>query len=425
MVVGSGGREHALARSLHRAPSVNAVLCAPGNPGTAAFAENVPTGDIDGWVRVARDAAVDLVVVGPEQPLVDGLADALAAVGIACFGPSRDAARLEGSKAHTKRCCARWAIPTARAEIVTDLEAGLSALDAFDDVPVVKASGLAAGKGVIVPADRAGAEAALRAMFVERRFGAAADEVVVEERLHGREVSLLALCDGTDAIALPLARDHKRLGAGDTGPNTGGMGAVAPAALVDPGLDAAFVDAALDRFVRPALAGLRSEGTPYVGVLYAGLMVDDAGAVTLLEYNCRMGDPETQAVLPLLDDTVDLGEVFASAAGGGGLGGVEIAAPTSAAVTVVLAAHGYPVDPRRGDPIVGVDAAVAAGCEVFHAGTAVDADGRLVTAGGRVLAVTAVADDLVTATDRARAGAEAIDFAGAQWRRDIGAAVAP
>ena len=281
----------------------------------------------------------------------------------------------------------------------------------FDTAPVVKASGLAAGKGVIVPEDRAGAEAALRLMFVERAFGSAADEVVLEERLVGREVSVLAVCSGTEYRLLVPAQDHKRLGDGDLGPNTGGMGAFAPAPTLGDKLLASVGDTA----IAPILHGMADRGTPYVGVLYAGLMLTDAGP-RVLEYNCRLGDPEAQVILPLLAE--DPAEVFLAAVQGR-LGELTLSWEPGAAATVVMAAAGYPDQPRKGDLITGIEAATAAGCTVFHAGTAESPDGPR-TAGGRVLAVTGVGADLDAAVARAYAGVAAISFAGAQFRHDIG-----
>ena len=408
LVVGGGGREHALAWSLSR--HGHRVWCAPGNAGTPG---NIPiaTDDLNGLVRLAREGDIELVVVGPEAPLVAGLVDALAAVGIAAFGPVAACAALEGSKAFCKEAMVRWGVATAASVTVTSLEEGLAVLDRFDTAPVVKASGLAAGKGVIVPEDRAGAEAALRLMFVERAFGSAADEVVLEERLVGREVSVLAVCSGTEYRLLVPAQDHKRLGDGDLGPNTGGMGAFAPAPTLGDELLASVGDTA----IAPILHGMADRGTPYIGVLYAGLMLTDAGP-RVLEYNCRLGDPEAQVILPLLAE--DPAEVFLAAVQGR-LGELTLSWEPGAAATVVMAAAGYPDQPRKGDLITGIEAATAAGCTVFHAGTAESPDGPR-TAGGRVLAVTGVGADLDAAVARAYAGVAAISFAGAQFRHDIG-----
>lgn len=408
LVVGGGGREHALAWSLSR--HGHRVWCAPGNAGTPG---NIPIAadDLQGLVRLAREGDIELVVVGPEAPLVAGLVDALTAVGIAAFGPGAACAALEGSKAFSKDAMVRWGVATAASVTVTSLEEAMAALDRFDTAPVVKASGLAAGKGVIVPDDRAGAEAALRLMFVERAFGSAADEVVLEERLIGREVSVLAVCSGTEYRLLVPAQDHKRLGDGDLGPNTGGMGAFAPA----PTLGEKLLGTVGDTAIAPILHGMADRGTPYVGVLYAGLMLTDAGP-RVLEYNCRLGDPEAQVILPLLAE--DPAEVFLAAVQGR-LGELTLSWEPGAAATVVMAAAGYPDQPRKGDLITGIEAATAAGCTVFHAGTSESPDGPR-TAGGRVLAVTGVGADLDAAVARAYAGVAAISFAGAQFRHDIG-----
>lgn len=408
LVVGGGGREHALEWSLAR--HGHDVLCAPGNAGTAQN-RAVAADDIDALVRLAVDEAVALVVVGPEVPLVAGLVDALAARDIAAFGPRRACAELEGSKSFAKAAMARWGVDTATSITVTNLADGLAALDQFAEAPVVKASGLAAGKGVIVPADRAEAEAALHTMFVARSFGAAADEVVLEERLVGREVSVLAICSGTTYRLLLPAQDHKRLGDGDAGPNTGGMGAFAPADTLSAELLAHVGETA----IAPILNGMAAEGTPYVGVLYAGLMLTAAGP-KVLEYNCRFGDPEAQVILPLLAD--DPAQVFLAAIHGR-LDEIELSWHPGAAVTVVMAAAGYPDAVRRGDLIDGLEAAAAAGSTVFHAGTVAGADGPR-TSGGRVLAVTGVGADLDAAVAQAYAGVDAISFAGAQYRHDIG-----
>ena len=369
--------------------------------------------DLDGLVALALAEAVDLVVVGPEVPLALGLVDRLEAVGVRCFGPSAAAARLEGSKVFCKAFCERWSIPTAASVTVTTVYEGLEALDRFAGLPVVKASGLAAGKGVILPATRAEAEAALRVIIDERAFGAAGDEVVLEERLVGPEVSILAVCSGTDLVVLAPARDHKRLGDGDTGLNTGGMGAYAPAPLPD-----GLIDDVIERFLRPTLAGLVAEGTPYTGVLYAGLMLTADGP-RLLEYNCRLGDPESQVVLPLLE--TDLVDVI-DAALDGGLANLKLSWRDGAAATVVLASPGYPETSTSGLVISGLAAAEAEGCLVLHAGTAIGpgpADGP-VTAGGRVLAVTGFGPTVADAADAAYRGVAHIAFEGMQYRKDIG-----
>jgi phosphoribosylamine--glycine ligase len=411
LVVGGGGREHALAWWLATSPRVDEVLCAPGNGGTPGN-RPVAADDIDGIVALARSEAVDLVVVGPEVPLVAGLVDALVAAGVRTFGPSAACARLEGSKAFAKDAFARWGIPTARSVTVRDVAAGRAALATFATPPVVKASGLAAGKGVVVAETVAEADEALVGMLEGGWFGDAGAEVVLEERLLGDEVSVLAVCSGTAYSFLPLARDHKRLLDGDAGPNTGGMGAFAPVAdLADP----AFLAEVGATVFEPTLRGLAAEGTPYVGVLYAGLMLT-ADGIRVLEFNCRFGDPETQVLLPLVaNDPVDL----LDAAIDGRLADEPVRWTDQHAATVVLAADGYPASPRTGDAIEGLAAAAAAGCLVFHAGTVATADGPR-TAGGRVLAVTAVGDDAAAALRLAYQGVAAISFPGAQHRSDIG-----
>ncbi|HEX8386406.1 MAG TPA: phosphoribosylamine--glycine ligase, partial [Rubricoccaceae bacterium] len=380
LVVGGGGREHALLHALARSARRPALVCAPGNAGTAALAENVALAldDLDGLVALGR--TVDLVVVGPEGPLVAGLADRLGAAGVPVVGPSAAAARLEGSKAFANEAMARYGVPTATSRAFRpDERAPAHAYVAAHPLPVVlKADGLAAGKGVVVAETRADALDALDALFPDVP-GAASDEpvLVVEAFLEGEEASLFVLTDGETYALLPAAQDHKRVGEGDTGPNTGGMGAYAPASVVTP----AVLARAEAEVVRPLLDGLRAEGTPYRGVLYVGLMVDADGAPSVVEFNCRFGDPEAQTLLPLLEtDAVDLFWALAH----GRLADVEVHVSDRVAACVVLAAGGYPGPIATGDPVSGLDEA-ARHALVFHAGTARGADGRLVTAGGRVL----------------------------------------
>ncbi len=419
LVVGGGGREHALAWALSRSPHVDRLLVAPGNPGTAALGrtENVAVGadDIAGLVALSRRELVDLAVIGPEGPLAAGVVDALAAAGVAAFGPGASCARLEASKVHCKQFLIDNSIPTAAAEVFSDADSALAHLGSRPDVPVVKASGLAAGKGVIVPETTGEAAAAVRAMLVDRRFGSAGDQILLEERLHGHEVSVLAFCDGERFAVLPPAQDHKRLLAGDAGPNTGGMGAFSPS----PAMDDRLLDQIGVEIIGPTLAALRRAGTPYRGLLYAGLMIT-AGGPKVIEFNCRFGDPETQAVLPLLHG--DLYEIMVACATGS-LSDVSIEWSAEACVTIVMASAGYPGAGGDPVPISGLDAAEQDGCAVFHAGTGV-IDGRLHATGGRVLSVTATGPDVAAAAGQAYRGVGAIGFEGAQHRADIGLAPA-
>jgi phosphoribosylamine--glycine ligase len=407
LVVGAGGREHALVRSLLRSPQAPEVLCAPGNAGIRRDARRLdaPADDPAALARAAREAGVDLVVVGPEAPLVAGLADALAAEGVRCFGPLAAVARLEGSKAFAKEIMLAAGVPTAGHRVVETVADGLGAITGYP--AVIKADGLAAGKGVVIAADEAEARAALEEMLVARRFGD--HPVVVEEFLDGEELSLLALCDGGRAVPLAPARDYKRIGDGDTGPNTGGMGCYSPVAGTDD-----LVRDVIASVHQPVVEELARRGTPFHGVLYAGLMLS-AGGVKVLEFNVRFGDPETQVVLPRLRS--DLLALLLAATEPGGLAGVELDWDPRAAVCVVLASRGYPASSSSGDVIRGLD---AAGAEVFHAGTA-ERDGDVVTAGGRVLGVTALGDDRAAARAAAYAAADMISFDGAQLRRDIAA----
>ncbi|HVV85841.1 MAG TPA: phosphoribosylamine--glycine ligase [Kofleriaceae bacterium] len=411
LVVGGGGREHGLVWRLRAGG--HDVVAAPGNPGIAAIAACAPVaaGDLDGQVALAVARGVDLVVVGPEAPLCAGLADRLRAAGVPCFGPGADGARLEGSKAFSKQLFARHGVRTAAFRVCTTAAEADAAIAELGGAVVVKADGLAAGKGVVVAADEAEARAAAAAML-GGRFGAAGATLVIEQRLDGREVSVLALTDGLRLEVLAPAEDHKTLLDGDRGPNTGGMGTVSPAWIDD-----ATLARVRREVLEPTVAGLAADGIDYRGVLFAGLMIDRAGTPWLLEYNCRLGDPETQPVMARLRG--DLGAVLAGAARGE-LPEGELGWDPRAAVCVVLAAAGYPDAPRQGDVIRGVDEAEALGdVVVFHAGTATR-DGALVTAGGRVLGVTALGDDRAAARARAYEAADRIEFAGRQLRRDIG-----
>jgi phosphoribosylamine--glycine ligase len=413
LLLGSGGREHALAIALRKSPLLSDLVIVPGNPGTAAVGRNVRL-DLDDHAaveRLAREEAVDLVVIGPEAPLVAGLSDRLAAADIAVFGPSRAAAALEGSKGFTKDLCRDCGIPTAAYARFEALGAARAYLAGQAFPIVIKADGLAAGKGVIIAQDAAEAEAALDDMF-GGAFGAAGAAVVIEQFLEGDELSFFALCDGTRALPLGSAQDHKRVGDGDTGPNTGGMGAVSPAALASPALD----DAIMDLIVRPTLRGMAARGTPFRGVLFAGLMIGPDGP-SLIEYNVRFGDPETQVILPRLDEDL-LPLLLASATGT--LPDRPPRLRDETAIVVVMAAENYPGPPVTGTVIRNVDAAGRLpGVTIVQAGTKTDGE-RLLANGGRVLGVTAIAPTAAEAQRRAYAAVDAIDWPGGFCRRDIG-----
>ncbi|MCE9578261.1 MAG: phosphoribosylamine--glycine ligase [Deltaproteobacteria bacterium] len=411
LVVGSGGREHALVWRLVKGG--HEVVAAPGNPGIAALARCVPiaVGDQEGLRQLAIEEEVALVVVGPEAPLCAGLADRLRASGLPTFGPGADGARLEGSKVFSKQFFARHGIPTAEFAVCATEDQAAAAVARLGGDVVVKADGLAAGKGVVVCSDPAEALAAAKDMLLARRFGDAGLRVIIERKIPGREVSVLAITDGHRLCVLPTAEDHKTIFDGDRGPNTGGMGTVSPA-WASP-----EILAAIEREILvPTVAGLRAEGIDYRGVLYAGVMVDAAGKPWLLEYNCRFGDPETQPIMARWQS--DLGEVLAGAAAGALPATAPVWDPRTA-VCVVVAAAGYPEAPRTGDAITGLDGLDADDRVVFHAGTAREG-ARLVVAGGRVLGVTALGADVHAARARAYAAVDAIGLAGAQVRRDIG-----
>jgi phosphoribosylamine--glycine ligase len=413
LLVGSGGREHALALALSKSPVLAQLFVAPGNPGTAAIAENVALDAADhaAMIDFCRLMRIGLVVVGPELPLVAGLVDALEAAGIPAFGPSQAAARLEGSKGFTKDLCRDFAIPTAAYARFGDAAAARNYVRAKGAPIVVKADGLAAGKGVVVAASVAEAEAAIDMMF-GGAFGAAGAEVVIEDFLDGEEVSFFALCDGARALAFASAQDHKRAYDGDCGPNTGGMGAYSPAPVMTAALEARV----MAQIIRPALAGMQARGAPFKGMLFAGLMIGRDGP-QLIEFNVRFGDPETQVILPRLDE--DLLPLLLAAAEGR-LGERPVRLSDATALTVVMAAKGYPEKPERGSEIKGLDrAAACTGVTLYHAGTRRDG-ARLVADGGRVLDVTALGADVAEARDRAYAAVAAIDWPGGFWRRDIG-----
>ncbi|MFM5925261.1 MAG: phosphoribosylamine--glycine ligase [Novosphingobium sp.] len=413
LLIGSGGREHALAWKLAQSRSCEKLFAAPGNPGIAAHAELVTLDVTDHPAVLAFCASrrIGLVVIGPEAPLVDGLADSLRSALVPVFGPSKSAAQLEGSKAFTKELCARHGIPTAGFRRVTGEAEGLAALDTFSIPVVVKADGLAAGKGVTVALTRAEAEDAVREIF-SGRFGEAGAEAVIEEFLEGEEASFFAITDGHTVVPFGSAQDHKRVGDGDTGPNTGGMGAYSPAPVLTPLLEAE----ALERIVVPTVRAMADEGMPYSGVLYAGLMLTPTG-VQLIEYNCRFGDPECQVLMQRFEG--DLAELMLATAENrlGALPTPRFSPDT--ALTVVMAAQGYPGTPKKGGTIAGIAAAEADGAKVFHAGTALS-QGTLVSAGGRVLNVTARGATVGAAQKAAYAAVSRIDFRDGFWRSDIG-----
>ncbi len=412
LVIGSGGREHALVWAIAASPLATKVYAAPGNPGTGTLAENVPIGatDIPALVRFAREQAIDLVVPGPEAPLVAGLADALADAGVPCCGPSQAAARLEGSKAFTKELCDEAGIPTALWERFDDPAAAIDFVRRRGAPIVIKADGLASGKGVVVAQTEEEAEAAVHAMMQEARFGQAGATVVIEECMTGPECSLFALCDGPDAVFLGLARDHKRVGDGDTGPNTGGMGAFSPI----PGLDPAPL---MEGFIRPALATMVARGTPFRGILFAGLMLTAAGP-RLIEYNVRFGDPECQAILPRLRSDLLPGLIAACE---GELSSFDLRFRDDSCVAIVMAARGYPDAPETGTLIDGLEAAAAIpGALVFEAATRIDA-GHLLADGGRVLTIGATGPTLAAARETAYRAVDQLRWPEGFCRRDISA----
>jgi phosphoribosylamine--glycine ligase len=413
LVVGGGGREHAIVRALARSPHRPELLCTPGNPGIGADAEllDLPDAEPATITAAAREHGADLVVVGPEAPLVAGVVDALEEAGTPAFGPSAAAAQLEGSKVYAKEAMAAAGVPTAEHAVADGRDSALEHLASCAYPVVLKADGLAAGKGVIIAADESEAREAVETFFTEQRFGETS--VLIEEHLVGEELSLLAICDGTNVVALAPAQDYKRIFDDDEGPNTGGMGSYSPV----PGVDADLVSEIVGTVHRPIVELMASRGIPFHGVLYAGLMMTADGP-KVLEFNCRFGDPETQAVLPRMRS--DLLDLCIAAREPGGLAGTAAEFGDDWAVTLVLASAGYPESSSKGDVIHGLDEAAASGAEITHAGTA-ERDGEIVTAGGRVLNVTALGPDPDAARRRAYDAAESIMFNGRQMRNDIAA----
>ena len=414
LVIGSGGREHALAWKLAQSPKVTRVLVAPGNPGTAREPklQNVAVTAVPDLVELARNEQVGFTVVGPEAPLAAGVVDAFRSAGLPIFGPTKAAAQLESSKDFAKQFLVRHNIPTAKYQTFSDAAAAHAYIDTEGAPIVIKADGLAAGKGVVVAMSADEAHAAIDMMLLDNKMGDAGARVVIEEFMQGEEASFIVMADGRNAMALATSQDHKRLKDGDEGPNTGGMGAYSPAPVVTPDVHARV----MREVINPTLAGMAADGLPYTGFLYAGLMIDSEGRPRVVEFNCRMGDPETQPIMMRLKtDLADLIE----AAIAGKLDQTEAEWDRRFALGVVLAAAGYPDSPRKGDAIFGLPTGEVEDAHVFHAGTA-EQNGQVVTAGGRVLCVTALGDNVRTAQKRAYELADGITFDGRQYRRDIG-----
>ncbi|MFC7369509.1 phosphoribosylamine--glycine ligase [Vreelandella zhaodongensis] len=416
LMIGGGGREHALAWKLAQSSDVEQVFVAPGNVGTATEPKltnvNIGATDLDALVEFAQSKQVALTVVGPEAPLVEGVVDRFQAAGLTIFGPTQRAAQLEGSKSFTKDFLARHQIPTANYQTFTAVEPALAYLADMGAPIVIKADGLAAGKGVIVAMSEAEAESAIRDMLEANAFGDAGARVVIEEFLEGEEASFIVMVDGENVVPMATSQDHKRAYDGDTGPNTGGMGAYSPAPVVTPEVDARI----MERVILPTVRGMAEEGNPYTGFLYAGLMIDADGNPKVIEYNCRFGDPETQPIMMRL--TSDFAALCLAGANGE-LADKQCEWDSRAAVGVVMAAGGYPGNYRKGDVIHGLLDAEQAQCKVFHAGTAKAAGGGITTAGGRVLCVTALGDTVSAAQQQAYQGVKAIHWEGAEFRRDI------
>ncbi|HEX7370679.1 MAG TPA: phosphoribosylamine--glycine ligase [Rhodanobacteraceae bacterium] len=417
LVIGSGGREHALAWKLAQSPRVSEVIVAPGNAGTAREPRMrnvaVSATDLDALLTLARDERVAFTLVGPEAPLVAGVVDQFRAAGQRILGPTAAAAQLEGSKSFTKDFLERHAIPTARYAVFTALQPALEYVRTHGAPIVIKADGLAAGKGVVVAMSLPEAEQALADMLGAHAFGDASARVVIEEFLEGEEASYIVMSDGEHYVPMASSQDHKRVGDGDTGPNTGGMGAYSPAPVVTPEVERRI----RAEVIEPTLRGMAAEGAPFSGFLYAGLMIDKTGAPKVIEFNVRFGDPETQPIMQRLES--DFAELIGHALDGT-LERAEAKWDARPSLGVVLAAHGYPASPAKGDVITGLDADFGADVKVFHAGTQLDANGNVVTAGGRVLCVCASGDDLALARERAYTAVDRIHFEGGFSRRDIG-----
>lgn len=416
LVVGNGGREHALAWRAAQSPLADIVYVAPGNPGTKTEnkIENVDINvtDINALVEFAKKASIDLTIVGPEAPLVAGLVDAFKDAKLRVFGPSQAGAQLEGSKSFTKDFLKRHNIPTAAYEVFTKVDEAIAYIEKQGAPIVIKADGLAAGKGVVVAMTKEEAIDAVKSMLEDNAFGDAGARVVIEEFMQGEEASFIVMSDSINAVPMATSQDHKRVGDGDTGPNTGGMGAYSPAPIVTHDV----YQKVMERIIEPTIKGMADDGIPYFGFLYAGLMIDDNGDPRVVEFNCRFGDPETQPIM--LRMTSDLVDLCYKGCEAGGLEGKTCSYNPNPAVGIVLAAEGYPQDPRKGDEISGLDAQLPDYGKVFQAGTK-EVDGKVVTNGGRVLCVTAMGDDIAEATARAYALTKNINFNGMFYRKDI------